>query len=351
VQSYFWKRLAADQDFYRYQQHLGDSPANPGAVPVIFLQPLPPELATAMAEMFWADGFNDIYVYMVKAIDNEAALILGEAIEWLMHAYHPEQQRIVLVGSFTGGLLARRYVAFGGYERVAYLFTLGSQHHYSQLAYLRGSIFESREGAEEPPPVAAPALDDTVQVNIYSELAVASSERVNQFIHLPDAVNISLPLGEEALCRDRLTYQAMRGYLQGSLWLITVRLKSLEMRGGVEANTRTGPFCFEVNGWRAPFDGVLRVPLEKRYEFDPARTLLGTLMFPLTAAGRAVDIDFRLKDLSPRTQQRRKLLTSLHTPLHQDLVSEHVLQDSLGSEVGIQVRCDRPRPVLEAENE
>jgi hypothetical protein len=83
--------------------------------------------------------------------------------------------------------------------------------------------------------------------------------------------------------------------------------------------------------------------LEHRFELNPEHALLGTLTFPMMAVGRAVDIDFRLKDLSSRGGQRRKLLTSLHTPLRAGLISEHVLQDSLGSELGIQVRCDRPR--------
>ncbi len=350
MQSYFWRRLTPEQPLFRYHPSRGDLTVDPDAQPVLFLHPQLPEAVTSFAEMFRADGFSEIYVYTVGNVDNIAALDLGEVVELLMTSYYPQQQRLVLIGCLEGGLLARRYAAFGGDQRVSYLFTLGTRHNYSQLAYLRGSIFESREGADEPPPVAAPSMDETVQVNIYSEMARTNPD-IPGPVHLPDAVNSSLPLGEEALCRDRLTYQAMRQYLQGSLWLVTVRLQSLEMRGGDSADGRTGAFCFEVNGWRAPVDGVLRVPLGTRFDFDPSRIVLGTVMFPLTSVARAVDIDFRLKDLSPRAQKRRKLLTSLHTPLRADLVSEHVLLDSLGSEVGIQVRCERPRPVLEVDNE
>ena len=302
-------------------------------------------MGNPLAGMFRADGFTEIYAYPVTDVSNEAALELADSVEQLMAMYHPHQARLILVGCARGGMLGRRYVMLGGYERVAFLFTMGSSHRYSQLAYLRGTIFEPRDGADEPPPVAAPALDKTIQVNIYSELSAEGADRVGYGAHLPDAANMALPVGAEALCRDVLTYHAMRQYLQGALWVVTVRLQSLEMQGPPQ-ETITGPFCFEVNGWRAPFDGVFRVPTGQRFEFDPARTLLGTIIFPLTQMGRAVDIDFRLKDLSPPSGRRRKLFTSLHTPLREGVVSEHRLQDSLGSEVGIQVCCNRPLPLL-----
>ncbi len=319
-------------------------------MPVLFLQPPPLEAGSSLAGMYLEDGFTAIYAYPVQGTDTEAALGLADAVEWLMTTQHPQWQRLVMVGCVTGGVLGRRYLMLSGYERVAYLFTVGSSHRYSPLAYLRGTIFEPRDGSDEPPPVAAPALDDTVMLNIYSEGLGAGAAQAEHGVHLPEAINVGLPLGPEALCRDVLTYRAMRRHLQGQFWLVTVRLKSLVMQGAQEQE-RTGPFCFEVNGWRAPFDGAFRVPVGVLYEFDPARTLLGTVTFPLTEMGRAVDIDFRLKDLSPVSGRRRKLSTSLHTPLRDDLVSEHVLQDSLGSEVGIQVCCQRPRSVLEADHD
>jgi hypothetical protein len=346
VHSFYWKQLPDQPALHRYEQHLSGPQINPEATPVLFLQPLPPETGNPLAELFREDGFTAIYAYTVTHTNTEAALALGETIDWLL-AQHPNgEQRVVMVGCASGGLLGRRYLMLGGTQHVAYLFTLGSAHNYSQLAYLRGTIFEGRAGADEPPPVAAP-MDHTVLVNIYSELKRRTPGEV---VHLPDAVNVALPLGEEALCRDRLTYEEIRRYMQGALWLVTVRLQKLIMRGGAMADDLTGPFCFEINGWRAPFDGVFRVPVDSPFEFDPTRTRLGTLTFPLTASGYAVDIDFRLKDLTSRLETRRKLLTSLHTPLRAGLMSEHVLQDSLGSEVCIQVRCDQPKPVLDSDH-
>lgn len=347
MQPFFWRRLDDLQVIHRYQSHIGRVQPDPASIPVLFLQTLPPETGNPLAGMFRADGFTEIYAYTVTDISNEAALALFEVIEQLMRMY-PEQERLIVVGCGDGGVLGRRYVTLGGYERVAFLFTLGSLHRHSQLAYLRGSIFELRDGMEEPPPVAAPALDKTIQVNVYSELLMNSLDRKGQGVHLPDAVNMALPLGQEALCRDVLTYNALRQYLQGALWVVTVRLHSLYMHGSPDGE-KTGPFCFEVNGWRAPFDGVFRVPIDTRFDFDPARTLLGTIIFPLTQLGRAVDIDFRLKDLGPLNGKRRKLFTSLHTPLREASVSEHLLQDSLGSEVGIQVYCDRPDSLINTE--
>ena len=329
---------------------MGEPEIGPASLPVIFLNPLPVETNNPLAEMFRTDGFLALYAYATPTDDDELARRLGQAIEWLLKSQHPAEVQVILVGCASGGLLGRRYVMLGGSVRVAYLFTLGSAHSFSQLAYLRESIFEAYEGGDGVLALAPSNLDHTVQVNIYSELLAASPEAMGQGVHLPDAVNVPLPIGPEALCRDDLAYQMMRHYLLGQQWLVTVRLQSLNMHGADE-DTFTGSFCFEVNGWRAPFDGAFRVPIDRRFTFEPARTLLGTLTFPLTAAGRAVDIDFRLKDLSPQRGQRRKLLTSLHTPLRAGLLSEHLLQDSLGSEVGIQVRCDRPQPLLEAQDD
>ncbi|GEM_PF-6440768 len=349
MQSSGWRRLDSSHAIYRYQPRLGAEAADSARMPVLFLHPLPPEAGSPLAEWYRQDGFTAIYAYPVTGTDNAAALKLDEAITWLMTTHHARHSRLILVGCASGGVLGRRYVMLGGQERAAYLFMLGSSHRYSALAYLRGTIFEAGDNADEPPPIITPNLGDTVMVNIYSEGLGAGPNFPEQEVHLTEAVNLSLPLGQEALCRDTLTYQEMRRFLQGQLWLVTVRLQSLEMRGP-ETETHTGPFCFEINGWRAPFDGVLRMPLGKYYEFNPGHALLGTLPFPLTQMGRAVDINFRLKDLSPPRLPRRKLLASLHTPLRAGAVSEHVLQDSLGSEVRIQVRCDRPEPVLEPDS-
>jgi len=345
-----WRRLDDAQAFYRYQPYMGESEIGTASPPVVFLNPLPVETNNPLAELFWADGFLALYSYATPTDDDETARRLGQDINQLLATQHPAEERVILVGCAGGGLLGRRYVMLGGSLRVAYLFTLGSAHNFSQLAYLGESIFEPYEVVERVRALAPSNLDHTVQVNIYSELLAASPEAMGQGVHLPDAVNVALPIGHEALCRDELTYRVMHQYLLGEQWLVTVRLQSLNMHGDGE-DASTGPFCFEVNGLRAPFDGAFRVPLDRRFTFEPARTLLGTLTFPLTAAGRAVDIDFRLKDLSPQRGQRRKLLTSLHTPLRAGVLSEHLLQDSLGSEVGIQVRCDRPQPILENHND
>ncbi len=341
MDSLHWRRLDPGQAFYSYQPQFGDEGGAAARPPVIFLQPQPLERGSALADLFREDGFADIYAYAVHETGDRAAQALGQGVDWLLAERHANHQRVILVGCGSGGLLGRRYVLRGGCARVAFLFTLGSAHRLSLLSYLSDSVFESQIDGEEPL-VTAPHLGDTVMVNIYSDLAAAGPAGGGPGVHLPDAVNLALPVSGEALCRDRTAYEHMRSYLSGDLWLVTVRLRSLLMQGEAE-DGYTGPFCFEVNGWRAPLNGVFRVPLERRFELNPEHALLGTLTFPMTAVGRAVDIDFRLKDLSSRGGQRRKLLTSLHTPLRAGLISEHVLQDSLGSELGIQVRCDRPR--------
>ncbi len=352
MQSYHWKRLDERQTLYRYEPYWQGGASNPAAMPVLFLQPLPPETATPLAEMLRADGLGALYACVISDTDTAAARELEASLAWLLRTYHPRHARAIVVGCAAGGVLGYRYVMQGGYPRVAYLFTIGSQHRHTQLSALGDALFEARATRTGPLTDAAPIPGQTVIVNLYSARMASRLGPENRLAHLPDAVNEALPLEEEALCRDKATYGLIRQYLAGEQMLVHVCLHSLEMRGQPAGGTRSGPFCFEVNGHRAPFDGALRVPLETTYAFDPARTLLGTLAFLRSASGRAVNIDFRLKDLSSLPGgQRRKLLTSLHTPLRDGLISEHTLQDSLGSVVGIQVRCEQPRPVLEANHE
>lgn len=320
-------------------------------MPVVFLQPLPLETGTALADMFWADGLTAIYALNIRDTGVRAAEAVGDTIAWLLRKYHPNHDRVILVGCADGGALGYRYVIQGGYQRTAFLFMGGSHPAHSQLAALPAEIFERNAALPQAEPAAVPLPGQTVVVNLYSNQAGTGYRPEQVFTAMPDAVNMALPMEEEAVCRDALTYRAIRQYLSGQLILVTVGLQNLMMRGAVGANGHTGPFCFEVNGQRVPFDGVFRVALEAAHTFDPALTLLGTLAFPITDAGYAVNIDFRLKDLAPAVGQRRKLLTSLHTPLRDGLVSEHTLQDSLGSVVGIQVRCERPLPVLETHDE
>lgn len=352
MSSYHWKRLGERQALYRYEPYWQPAAPDPAAIPVVLLQPLPPETGTPLAEKFRADGLAALYAIQVTDTDEAAVQMLDSTLAGLLKTHHPRSQAVVLVGCASGGMLGYRYVRQGGSARVSFLFTIGSQHRSSQLTALGQVLFEGRAGQPMLHTEVAPTAGNTVIVNLHSERTAARLGPENQPAYLEDAANESLPLEEEALCRDRAAYAAMRRYLAGDLLLVSVCLKSLTMRGSVGDNGQTGPFCFEVNGHRAPFDGAFRVPVETAYTFDPARAQLGTLTFPATAGGKAVTFDFRLKDLSSVPgQPRRKLLTSLHTSLRDGLVAEHTLQDSLGSVVGIQVRCMRPPALLEANHE
>lgn len=346
MQSFSWHQVAEQPGLVQYRSGmLGEAAAPAERPPVLFVNPMPPETVSPLAAQYHADGFTAVYSYHATAEDDAAVQALAAVVAWLL-AQHPAYSRLIMIGCVGGGALARRYLLLGGEPYVAFLFMLGSAHRFSQLAYLPEAVFSPGE-AVDPLPLrldgSVSTLNKPVQVNLYSDLAVIPTPL------LEDAVNAALPVGEEALCRDVVTYRAMRRYLQGAWWVVTVQLASLLMRGP-ESETRTGPFCFEVNGVRAPFTGVFRLPLNTRFDFDPAQTPLSTVKFPLTAAGRAVDIEFRLKNLSRRGAQRRKLSTTLHTPLREDLLSEHVLQDSLGSELGIYLSCCRPTPVLDPDD-
>lgn len=351
VQAFHWKRLDDRQSLYRYEPYWQGGPADPAAMPVVFLQPLPPETGTPLAEMFRADGLVAIYAVSVTDIDARATQALDKAISYLLRTYHPQHDQVILVGCASGGTLGYRYVIHGGYRQAAYLFMIGSHPAQSQLAALPKDVFEQREAQPVDQQAAAPLPGHTVLVNLYGNRAGARFRPEQVFTAMPDAVNVELTLEEEALCRHQAVYGVIRQYLSSQIVLVSVGLQRLTMRGAAGANSHTGPFCFEVNGLRVPFDGVFRVAVESQHEFDPAQTLLGTLAFPYSKAGHAVNIGFRLKDLAPPTDQRRKLFTSLHTPLRHGLISEHALQDSFGSLVGIQVRCERPLPVLDTHDQ
>ena len=125
---FYWRRLDGHQAIYRYQSQIGRVPPDLSSIPILFLLSPPPDMGNPLAGMFRADGFTEIYAYPVTDVSNEAALELADSVEQLMAMYHPHQARLILVGCARGGMLGRRYVMLGGYERVAFLFTMGSSH-------------------------------------------------------------------------------------------------------------------------------------------------------------------------------------------------------------------------------
>lgn len=335
---------------YRYQRHFAATPPDTAQSPVLLVHPLPPETGSALAQHFLADGLTELYTFQVAAVDDTHAAALRDAIDWLLETHYPGQEQVVLIGCVTGGALARRYVLQGGHRRAAYLFLIGTAHEYSPLAGLPTTVFTPYQDRVDVPVCAGTAcFDQTVIVNLYSETMLRDPDAPGYGVHLPEAINVGVPLQPEALCRHLASYRVLRHHLRGQYWRVSVRLQALTMRAAAADGT-IAPFCFEVNGQRAPFDGAFTVQVGTPYTFDPASTPLGTLTVPLTQSGRAADIAFRLKDLGTQRAHRRKLLTSLHIALGPDRISEHVLQDSRGSEIHIQVRCDQPPAFLPNES-
>lgn len=348
-----WEHVETDCSLLSYQSVMNVVSGNAERMPVIFVHAAaPPELCTPLAAHFAADGFTHIYLCNKVGDAEDVVDMIARAVDWLLHTKAPQFERVVLVGMGESSANARLYMLQGGHEHVAFCFLLGGTHEYTLFSMLEDSFYDPYKERVPESIKVMPRLHHTMMVHIIAGLAGGNGyDREPRY--LPEAVNVSLALDEDGLLQGGSTYEVIRQCLLGRVWLVTIRLRRLLMRRSEakQAQHVSGAFCFQINGHPTPFDGVFQVPVDASFDFDPDRVLLGTLARPLGAGGPALDIDFRLKDLSPRDGRRRQLITSLHTPLRDGLVAEHVLIDGFGSALGIEVRCEQPIAAIEYDDE
>ncbi len=309
-----------------------------------------------MAEHFWNDGFEYIYATNVADLEDglsvdDAVTPFAETVEWLLSNVHPQHSKLILVGHSIGGVVARRYVEYhGGFERVLFLFSLAGPHKGSLLSHLsRMAIFRSTFGdsGDEDGGRAVPTnfADRFVMVNIYGESDGAKFDGVVNAVDLPEAVNVGLKLSHTQLNKGDQAYNVIRQFLLGQKWVVRVLLRSMRMLVPNDSED-AGAFYFEIEGQRAPFDGVFQPRAGRLYEFTDL-TPLGTFAYPM-GARVAADIRFRLREVSRAGPVRRTLYAILHVPLVEQGVIEHTMQDNFGSEINLTIHCaGAPRVIPE----
>jgi hypothetical protein len=264
---------------------------------------------------------------------------LREVVEWIIAQYEPGT-RMVLIGHSTGGVLARRYVLkLEGENPILYLFSLGSPHtrtHFSYQVFVPSEDLSPENGSSTSMRVVrTPEVPrETFVVNIFGNAVGPDFDGTVHGVILPEAVNIVLPVGHVELKHDERLMEEITACLRGERFRMQLYLKSLHMHTQDE-DGMVGPFYFEINGMRSPFDGIFQAEVDYFYTFDENSTPLATLAYPMEQ--RLVSTVFRLKDLSRARPVRRRLFAKLLDSLSDDEMSIHELQDNEGSRIALRV--------------
>ena len=247
---------------------------------------------------------------------------------------------MVLIGHSTGGVLARRYLLkLEGTNPILYLFTLGSPHtrtHFSYQVFVPSEDLTPKNGTSAATRVVrTPEVPrETFVVNIFGNAVGPGFDGTVRGVILPEAVNIVLPLGHAELKYDDRVMNEIAAFLRGERYRMQLFLMSLHMQTQ-DDDGMVGPFYFEINGMRSPFDGIFQAEVNHFYAFDENSTPLATLAYPMEQ--RLVSTVFRLKDLSRTRPVRRRLFAKLLDSLSDDELSVHELQDNEGSKIALRV--------------
>lgn len=132
--------------------------------------------------------------------------------------------------------------------------------------------------------------------------------------------------------------------LRGERYRVQLHLDSLTMKAA-DMDGRVGPFYFEVEGSRSPFDGVFQAVVDHQYQFDDHNTPLFTLAYPTSQT--SCSLVFRLKDKSRSRPVRRRLFARILVALDEQKMVIHEMQDSEGSKIVLRICCERMPPLVE----
>lgn len=298
-------------------------------------------------------GFAHVYAADIADVQMGASLRpaiahLREVVDWIIGQYQPGT-RMVLVGHSTGGVLARRYLLkIEGTNPILYLFTLGSPHtrtHFSYQVFVPSEeLSPDGDSSASMRVVRTPEVPrETFVVNIFGNAVGPDFDGTVHGVILPEAVNITLPLGHSELKHDDRVMEEIAACLRGERYRMQLFLQSLHMHTQDE-DGMVGPFYFEINGMRSPFDGIFKAEADHLYTFDDNSTPLATLAYPMEQ--RLVSTVFRLKDLSRARPVRRRLFAKLLDSLRDDELSIHELQDNEGSRIALRVHSQQMPALL-----
>lgn len=316
------------------------------------------EAWTTLAGRFAGDGFRYLYG-RVLAGDDAPPAALAQAVDdvlaevgapWLILAAHGEACAHSL-----------HYIeSEGGYEKARLFIGLDGRYPVNALSYLEGSLLHrfdedhpSRTAATLPaaappaPPRSMALVNQFVAINLYGQAHTSIfQEGTRPVLPLPEAINVGLHLHPSQIMQSPAVFEHLRGYLRNGFWVVQLHLSSFRMRKAAP-DAPVGWFYFEVDGQRVPPDGAFAPPDQSTYTFEHF-TPLGTVAIPLTKA--AADINFRLREVG-RAAGKRRMFTTLHAPLAHGKVSDHVMQDSFGSEIRLRVHCIRAPQVMRTDHD
>ena len=257
---------------------------------------------------------------------------------------------LILLAYGDAAAHVRDYVGRGeGDHRVRLLIGLEGRYATHALSYLEGGLWQTGDeaasaalagpdGAGADLALGAPLIDRFVMVNVYGYARDSiANEATRDVAPLPEAINLGLHLPPGEVLDSPAVYEGLRPFLRGGFWVVRLQLVSFQMRAAAPG-APIGQFYFEVGGQRVPPRGAFAPPDEAAHAF--ARyTPLGTVALLENKA--AANVNLRLRELGRAAAQRRTLFTTLHVPLAHGSASDHVMQDSFGSEIRVRVHCVR----------
>lgn len=336
-----WIKIEDDLSLFRYSSR----PTRRVSVPILLLHGPMTSHRTwdTLATYLSVNGLDTIYATDIDegALQKENLSFLNDVVEWLLEQH---QQQLVLIGHSTGGVLARRYLHRGNHSsEIIYLFSLASPHqqtYFSHIVYVP---------SEEPIPatsyVRTPDIPQkTFMINIFGSKIRADFDGTIRGVYLPEAVNYSVNVGHSEIKHHGSVMAEILACLRGERYRVQLHLDSLTMKTA-DVDGRVGPFYFEVEGSRSPFDGVFQAVVDHHYQFDDNNTPLFTLAYPTTQT--ACSLVFRLKDKSRVRPVRRRLFTRILVALDEQKTVIHEMQDSEGSKIALRICCERMPALVE----
>lgn len=339
-----WQQIHEDLSLYRYSIDFREGNTS---VPVLMLHGPMTSHRTwdTLATYLSANGMENIYA--VDIDDSQtgrmqtAFHLVSDVIQWLVEQY-PTERRFILIGHSTGGGVARRYLHRGEHkDKIAYLFSLASPHQHTYFSHIV-YVAPDQEKTDTASMSYVRTTDiplKTFIINIFGSKLGAGYDGV----YLPEAINVVVGVGHSEIKYNNRVMTEILACLRGERYRVQLYLDSLSMKTA-DADGRAGPFYFEIDGMRSPFDGVFQAVVDHQYQFDENNTPLSTLAYPISQT--SCTIVFRLKDRSRVRQVRRSLYTKILISLRDSQTVLHEMQDSEGSKITLRICCEQMSAVL-----
>ncbi|MFP4322325.1 MAG: esterase/lipase family protein [Anaerolineales bacterium] len=297
-----------------------------------------------MAAYLWENGFGALYAIDIPDIQNGGSLRNATKhllkVMYFLLEEHRLTRDFVLIGHSTGGVLARRFL-FKHPEiapHIAYLFTLASPHtrtHFSYRVYVPPETENTEKVGTGSSSVVTPDIPhNTFILNFFGNAVGPFFDGTVRGVFLPEAANQMLLLQHADFKQASIVLEEILACLYGKRYRMQIFLHSLYMKTPDQGEL-VGPFYFEINGIRTPFDGIFQAVAEHEYLFDESSTPLATLSYP--PGNALVSTVFRLKDQSKARPVRRRLFAKLLVSLADDENTLHEMQDNEGSKITVRI--------------